>query len=64
MTDLDEQAELGQLAFNAYSDTTGWLNHQGKAIPPWEELGPQVQAAWIAAANAIVEYLMGPESGD
>lgn len=57
----DENKILGQLAFAAYCETTGWVNYQGKDVPPWDELGETIQAAWVAAAGAVRNYVMGPD---
>lgn len=52
---------LGQIAFEAYADSKGGVTWDGKPIPPWEETGKDVQAAWEAAALAVVEALKPPE---
>lgn len=40
-------------AFAAYCETTGGLNVRGEEVPPWEDLGEQVQEAWRSAARNL-----------
>lgn len=51
MFDIDE---LARAAFAAYGEAVGGRNHQGLPIPAWEDLGEEIQAAWRAAAQAVV----------
>lgn len=44
--------EPGQIAFEAYAATVGGRTHDGRTIPSWENLTPEVRAGWIAAATA------------
>jgi len=49
---------LGQIAYEAYANHTGWQAHDGQPILSWAELGetrPDIQAAWEAAAKAAGE---------
>lgn len=39
-------------AYAAYGASTGWLTHDGRRMPAWEDLGEAIQQAWLAAANA------------
>ena len=48
---------LGSIAYKAYNEAKGGLTYDGKPIPSWEDLpnkpgGPEVMAAWEAAAKA------------
>lgn len=43
-----------QHAYAAYEATTGGLNYRGEPMPAWEQLGDTIQAAWTAAAAAIL----------
>lgn len=45
---------LGQIAFEAYCEYTGGKTHDGKDVPPWSDLGDQIQGAWEASACAVV----------
>jgi len=47
----DVQMTKGQIA---YHEAKGGLTHDGKVIPPWPSVGPEVRAAWEAAAVAVV----------
>ncbi len=38
----------GKNAFRAYSLEMGDKTWEGKPIPPWDKLGPAVQAGWRA----------------
>lgn len=44
----------GQVAFEAYNEAKGGVTWDGKPIPPWGEVGEEVQQAWKAAAEAAV----------
>ncbi len=54
MTPNDSQkatiARQAKLAYTAYGDSVGWVNHQGQPMPQFSDLGPAIQAAWRAAA--------------
>lgn len=58
MTDLT--SNLAQAAYRAYGDTTGGLNYQGLPMPTWGNLGPAIQAAWVAAAGRVETILVNP----
>lgn len=58
MTDLT--SNLAQAAYRAYGDTTGGLNYQGLPMPTWDDLGPAIQAAWVAAAGRVEKILVNP----
>lgn len=50
-----------QIAYAAYGATTGGLNHRGEPMPAWEHLGDTIQAAWTAAANAVLAIAANTE---
>lgn len=60
----DDQLTMAQLAYTAYGQTTDFKNYQGNPMPAWGDLGDTIQAAWVAAANAVSNYLMGPPAAD
>jgi hypothetical protein len=66
VTDIenDEQIIIAKLAYAAYGESTGFKNFQGNQMPAWDDLGTPIQNAWIAAGNAVSEYLMGPQADD
>ncbi|WAL94007.1 hypothetical protein [Streptomyces sp. Je 1-369] len=53
-------SDLGQKGYAAYGTATGGLTHDGRSMPPWEELGEDIQAAWTVTASAM--YQAGLES--
>lgn len=59
-----DEIELAQAAYQAYGETTGFLNYQGKAMPGWDDLGDTIQGAWVAAARRVEEILCGPQALD
>lgn len=61
---MDEQLIMAKLAYGAYGQTTGFKNFQGNPMPNWDDLGETIQGAWIAAADSIYNYLMGPVAAD
>lgn len=45
----------GQIAYEAYCDATGGVSLvSGAALPPWFDLSPEIQQAWDAAAEAVL----------
>lgn len=64
MTDTDDQIVLAKLAYAAYGQSTDFKNYQGNPMPAWADLGPAIQAAWVAAAGAVASYLSGPPALD
>jgi hypothetical protein len=51
---MDIDTDPGQVAFEAYSQATGGLTHDGQDIPPWDDLSEHIRTAWRAAAQASV----------
>jgi hypothetical protein len=46
--------DLGRIAYEAYFKATAGKNFAEQVIlPSWDELGPQRQKAWSAAAQAV-----------
>jgi hypothetical protein len=51
----DRSINLGQIAYEAYRDTShGKSLYSGKSIPEWRLMAPDIQAAWGAAAAAVI----------
>ncbi|MFF8656832.1 hypothetical protein [Streptomyces huasconensis] len=48
-------SDLGQQAYAAYGTATGGLTHDGRTMPPWEELGEDIQAAWTVTASSLYQ---------
>jgi hypothetical protein len=52
---------LGQTAYEAYAESTGWETFDGRPMLSWSELGEtnsDIQAAWEAAAQAAAQAEM------
>ena len=41
----------GSRAYATYGAAVGWKTHDGRPMPPWFDLGPTVQAGWIAVGR-------------
>lgn len=57
---------LDQVAYAAYGQSTGGYNFRGDPMPEWEDLPPEIQAAWQAAAAAVADKVLsefGPVPG-
>jgi hypothetical protein len=50
--------ELAQVAFAAYGASTNNRTHDDRPMPDWDDLGDQVQQAWIAAAAAVAQAVI------
>lgn len=46
--------DLGRVAYEAYCGNTGWKSLvSGAALPQWDDLKPEIRAAWEVAAEAV-----------
>lgn len=48
---------LGRTAFQAYAEHVQGVTHDGRVIPPWEEIAPETQEAWSVSVRAALELL-------
>jgi hypothetical protein len=49
---------LGQVAYEAYAQASDGVSLvTGVTLPGWADVKPEIQAAWQAAAAAVVGYL-------
>lgn len=48
-----QDVSLGQLNFEAYTESKGGKTYDGKNIPTWENLSVEVRRAWEAGARAV-----------
>lgn len=49
---------LGQVAYEAYCDSTGWKSAvSGAQLPAWDDQADKIKAAWEAAGDAIAEQV-------
>lgn len=55
MTYSPTEISAGSNAYATYGAAVGWKTHDGRPMPPWFDLGPQVQAGWIAVGRAKTE---------
>lgn len=44
---------LAIVAYQAYGESTEWKTFRNEPMLSWEELPPYIQAAWLAAAEAV-----------
>ncbi|MDH2425797.1 hypothetical protein [Sphaerisporangium sp. TRM90804] len=56
--------ELAQVAYRAYGQATGDLNHRGEPMPAWDHLEETIQQAWAAAAAAVQRAEPAPAPDD
>ena len=50
--------DIGKESYDAYClDVGGKSAVTGEAPPDWENLPPEIQRAWVASANAVVDYI-------
>jgi len=45
---------LGQVAYEAYCDDRNWESFNGTPLPQWDDQAPELQTAWEAAAQVVV----------
>lgn len=51
---------FGQIAYEAYAEKAGGLSLiSGATLPAWDDLNGSIQEAWTAAAQAIVNVMVG-----
>lgn len=46
---------IGEIAYNAYCSKRGWKSVRGETLPQFEAQAEDLQAAWQAAAMAVVD---------
>lgn len=46
---------IGKIAYDAYSSERGWKSFNGDPLPQWDQVKPDIQVAWAAAAEASIE---------
>lgn len=51
---------LGQVAYEAYAESTGWKSAiSGAPLPTWDAQADVIKTAWEAAANAVADSVEG-----
>lgn len=51
----EKTIELAETAYRAYAAVTSWKNFRGDPMPQWTELPQQIQNAWRASVEAVLE---------
>ena len=52
-----EPVTSGEIAYNAYCNTTGWKSLvSGAQLPEFYLLKEEIQAAWQSAAQAVIDF--------
>lgn len=46
---------LGQVGYEAYGEDSGWTTFDGRPMPKWDNLRPDIQARWEISARAIAD---------
>jgi hypothetical protein len=46
-------SDLAKIAYEAYGESTGSRTFDGRQMPAWDDLGANIQLAWLAAAQAV-----------
>lgn len=48
--------EVGQIAYEAYCESTGGVSAvSGAPLPEWDDQSPEIQRAWVRAAAAVID---------
>lgn len=47
--------ELGEFSYTAYGFNRNWKTYDDKPMPKWEDLTPEIQAAWAYVEQANAE---------
>ncbi len=54
--------KFARIAYEAYRNHTGGISlATGVKIPEWADLRPDIKAAWMASANAVIAEASRPE---
>lgn len=55
--------DLGQIAYEAYCENTGWRSLiTGDRLPSWNQQDAALQSAWNVAALAVVKVMSEDEA--
>ena len=50
---------LGKVAYSAYCDSRRWKSYDGKELPHWDEVKPEIKEGWMQSARAVRITLQG-----
>lgn len=53
--EVEEIRRLAVVAYSAYGAITNYKNFRGDPMPEFEDLPPQIIAAWMAAVGAVAK---------
>lgn len=59
-----EYPDLALVAYEAYARSTGGKTYDGRDMPAYDDLGDTIQAAWQAAAQAVVDTVAEQDASD
>ena len=45
---------LGEIAYNKYCECRDWKSVRGEPLPHFKQQSPELQEAWIKAAQAVL----------
>lgn len=48
------QPSWGQVAYQAYGKNRDWKSWDGRPMPTWEDVTPEIKIAWQVAAVAAI----------
>lgn len=46
--------DAGKAAYDAYCTMREWKSYDGKPLPQWPEVKPEIKTGWFAAVSAVV----------
>lgn len=49
----EDLTELARIGYEAYGDSADWKNFEGKPMPKWDDLRPDICEKWKAASRAL-----------
>jgi hypothetical protein len=60
----EEQKRMGQVAYEGYClSSKGVSLVSGAQLPPWTQLSPEIQQAWVVSAQAVITKTASAMSG-
>ncbi len=52
---IEDTRTTGQIAFEAYVESLGGIDSEGKLFPNWKDLSSSIKTAWEEAADAVLD---------
>lgn len=50
----NQDASYGQTAYEAYGQNRDWKAWDGRPMPTWEDVIPEIKIAWQVASHAVI----------